>query len=221
MSSLDFPLRCYPANMDLISTPDQLPKDRSKIADDTMITTPVWAKLQGVKPSTVSRKLADAKLRRAAGESRPGDMPAEDARVGNSPVWTMKTYRAWDKQRPGMGAGAGRPPGAGVRGPTPRALHLPEECPHCKLTITGPDVRELRAAKRAGEPAARVDQRVASDLDGEGHAGIKVTDIGAVLVEDDRSISLANLPETISTDDGLRLAQAIISVVEHLKKDAG
>lgn len=150
MSRLDFPLRCYPANMDLISTPDQLPKDRSTISDDTMITTPVWATLQGVKPSTVSRKLADAKLRRAAGESRPGDMPAEDARVGNSPVWTMKTYRAWDKQRPGIGAGGGRPKGSGVRGPTPRALHLPEACPHCGVQITGPDVREMRSAEREG-----------------------------------------------------------------------
>lgn len=51
-----------------------------------------------------------ANSRRAAGQSRPGDLPAPDHRYGRTPVWLVDTIDAWEKRRPGQGAGGGPKP---------------------------------------------------------------------------------------------------------------
>lgn len=41
----------------------------------------------------------------------PVGLPEPDARVGRTPVWFRSTIELWRKQRPGRGAGGGRPKG--------------------------------------------------------------------------------------------------------------
>ncbi|TDH47941.1 hypothetical protein E2F47_25865 [Mycobacterium eburneum] len=48
-----------------------------------------------------------ANSRRAAGKSRPGDLPPPDHRFARTPVWLVETIEAWEKRRPGQGAGGG------------------------------------------------------------------------------------------------------------------
>lgn len=53
-----------------------------------------------------------ANRRRAAGDSRPGDLPKEDHRVGRIPLWLTTTIDNWERERPGRGAGGGPKPRA-------------------------------------------------------------------------------------------------------------
>ena|SRR5689334_1235753 len=53
-----------------------------------------------------------ANRRRAAGDSRPGDLPKEDHRVGRIPLWLTTTIEHWERERPGRGAGGGPKPRA-------------------------------------------------------------------------------------------------------------
>jgi hypothetical protein len=39
-----------------------------------------------------------------------GTAPDPICRVGGSPAWTAAQLDAWERERPGQGAGAGRPP---------------------------------------------------------------------------------------------------------------
>jgi hypothetical protein len=51
-----------------------------------------------------------ANRRRAAGASRPGDLPKEDHRVGRIPLWLTTTIEHWERDRPGRGTGGGPKP---------------------------------------------------------------------------------------------------------------
>jgi len=51
-----------------------------------------------------------ANRRRAAGDVRPGDLPAPDRRFGRTPVWLPQTIDQWQATRPGKGAGGGPKP---------------------------------------------------------------------------------------------------------------
>jgi hypothetical protein len=62
----------------------------------------------GVRPDTIRDYLGVARLRRQAGEERPGDLPDPDARFGGSPVWRVETIERWVRSRPGRGVGGGR-----------------------------------------------------------------------------------------------------------------
>lgn len=162
----------YPNDVDIISDPSDLPADRSKIPGDTLITTEVWAALQGVAVQTVRRNkvLSDARRRnqenfdvgmRVASRElpRPGDMPAASERFGGSPGWYMSAYRAWEAARPGRGAGAGRPAGRGKgRG---KRVTLPLVCPHCHQGITEKHLeRQGRARPAAATPSPKSPQAV-------------------------------------------------------------
>lgn len=46
------------------------------------------------------------------GQPKPGDMPAPDRHFGRSPAWKSETITEWMQQRPGQGAGGGRPKGS-------------------------------------------------------------------------------------------------------------
>lgn len=63
----------------------------------------------GLAESTVRTMNGQAAQRRRANKSRPGDMPALVDRVGNSPLFDRREVRAAFDQRPGRGAGGGRP----------------------------------------------------------------------------------------------------------------
>jgi hypothetical protein len=135
LGGLDSPgIPAYPVDMDITTDVTQLPKDPAKLPADAVINAAVWAALQGVQIASVYRNKTKADARRGTAESRPGDMPAEDGKLGNSPYWTVKTYRAWDASRPGKGAGAGRPVGTG-RGRAVKVT-LPFACPHCQEEIS-------------------------------------------------------------------------------------
>jgi hypothetical protein len=47
---------------------------------------------------------------------RPGDLPPPDDVYGRSPVWKLSTIERFVRQRPGRGAGGGRPAGSAKRG---------------------------------------------------------------------------------------------------------
>ncbi len=85
------------------------------------------------------------------GPVRQGDMPAADGKLGNSPYWTMGTFRKWKANRPGQGAGAGRPVGSG-KGRAVR-VKLPITCPHCQHEITKDDMPQQEASQKAGQAA--------------------------------------------------------------------
>lgn len=82
----------------------------------------------------------------AVGLPKRGDMPAEDTTVGQSPLWTMRTYRAWAAARPGRGQGGGPKPGTARPRPKRHArLPITVTCPcGCGqvITITARDVAE-------------------------------------------------------------------------------
>lgn len=59
--------------------------------------------------TTARSEHRDASRRRRSRQSRPGDLPAPDHRYGRTPVWHRQTIAAWRRQRPGRGAGGGRP----------------------------------------------------------------------------------------------------------------
>lgn len=63
----------------------------------------------GLTYKTVRNYHHIAEARRAAGESRPGDMPPPAATFGRSPVWEPKAIDKWISNRPGRGVGGGRP----------------------------------------------------------------------------------------------------------------
>lgn len=51
-----------------------------------------------------------SQINRKNGTPRPGDFPEPDERFGRSPVWRPETIITWyTQQRPGRGAGGGRP----------------------------------------------------------------------------------------------------------------
>jgi len=149
----------YPNDMEILTNASQLPADPRSLPDDTVISIGVWAALQGVRPSTVHRNRVLAEARRGTDKAKPGDMPAEDGKLGLSPYWQLGTYRKWEAARPGKGAGAGRPAGTG-RGRSVK-VKLPITCPHCQHEVTREDLgldesgKPLPEAKPASRPAGR------------------------------------------------------------------
>jgi len=165
----------YHDGMDILTDPKTLPrsaKGLTALPDDTLIGVSVWAALQKVDRATVLRNRVRAAEHRTAGKPRPGDMPDETTKVGQSPVWTLGQYRAWEKSRPGAGVGGGRPKGSG-RGRAPRTARLPLTCPHCGHKVTAADLANadtvadalalaekavgLRPGRRPGSPAGTAD----------------------------------------------------------------
>lgn len=148
----------------MINSPDELPENRDEIPGSAFITLAVWAALQGVEYMTVVRQRAVAGRRRAEqdrhskavseweaagrqgpepqvrkppGLPRPWDMPAEDKRAQQTPLYLMSTYRTWDSGRPFGSFGGGRPKGI----PQKRSkVWLPIDCPHCHHEITSDDL---------------------------------------------------------------------------------
>lgn len=59
--------------------------------------------------STVRTMNGQAAQRRRAGMPRPWDLPAPADRIGNSPLFDRQAVKAAFDQRPGRGAGGGRP----------------------------------------------------------------------------------------------------------------
>lgn len=193
----------------VLRNPASIPKDRSTIPDDMLISNTVWAALQGISLDSVHANRTRSTRRREAladlrewltskvaehawmrdvvdldspteltaqswalpfasppegadaavwaelidrleawkkiGAYKPGDMPAEDTKLGPSPLWKMSTYRAWEASRPGKGAGSGRRKGVKMKPKPPKRLELPAPCPHCGHDITGQDIFDAAA----------------------------------------------------------------------------
>jgi len=65
--------------------------------DRELLDMPAVARRLGIAPSTVRKYRSSGRL------------PAPDVMLGQSPGWAPATIDAWVTQRPGKGAGAGRP----------------------------------------------------------------------------------------------------------------
>jgi hypothetical protein len=146
-------ITAYPWPVSLWTDPEKVPADRSVVPDTDVITIDVWARLQGVSKVTAQSNLSKSNKRREAGEPRPGDMPEPDDRVGQTPVYLMGTYRAWEAARPGRSGGT---TGTGSRGGqgAGKRVRLPLECPHCHHQVTEADLEAL-ASLRAKFTEAR------------------------------------------------------------------
>ncbi|OKH62361.1 hypothetical protein EB74_16955 [Mycobacterium sp. SWH-M5] len=59
---------------------------------------------------TARNRQHEANRRRREGRPRPGDLPAPDHHIGRTPLWRVSTIDAWEKNRPGQGAGGGPKP---------------------------------------------------------------------------------------------------------------
>jgi hypothetical protein len=145
----------YHNGMDVLTDPAELPADVDSIPGGTQIGPEVWARLQGVALATVYRNNTLAGQRRKVRAVKPGDMPEPARHIGQTPVWPMDAYRAWQASRPGKGAGAGRPRRPG--GPAKRErASLPLECPHCHREVTSADLVKARAKTAKAGQMARV-----------------------------------------------------------------
>jgi hypothetical protein len=145
----------YPEQVGIWTDPEKLPADRAAIPDDDLISIQVWAKLQGVGLSTAYSNNSKSARRREDGEARAGDMPAPDDHAGQTPMWLMRTYRAWAKSRPGSKGTSG----TGTRGGRGRGkqVRLPFACPHCHHEITEEDLDAAQAEARAEFARLRAD----------------------------------------------------------------
>lgn len=76
---------------------------------DPYLDTREAAALAGVAYATMRYYLQQARAHRAAGKPRPGDLPEPDRYFGRSPAWRRSTITTWLDNRPGQGAGGGRP----------------------------------------------------------------------------------------------------------------
>lgn len=76
------------------------------------------AELAGVQYRTMRNYHQTAERNRRLAEKhqdpsyiKPGDLPKPDRTFGRSPVWKTSTINTWIRERPGRGAGGGRPLG--------------------------------------------------------------------------------------------------------------
>jgi predicted DNA-binding transcriptional regulator AlpA len=65
--------------------------------DEELLDVAQIADIVGVKPATIRQY------------AHRGDMPKPDRRFGRSPAWRRSTIARWLEDRPGQGAGGGRP----------------------------------------------------------------------------------------------------------------
>ena len=66
------------------------------------LDTKAVAELLGVTPETINRY-------RVGDRAAKYGFPEPDGRIGGRPWWWSTTIEKWRKNRPGQGAGAGRP----------------------------------------------------------------------------------------------------------------
>lgn len=76
----------------------------------TYLTLADIARVIGVGIDSMRVYHQRAARNRRMNEPRPGDLPKPDETFGRSPVWSAETVSEWIAQRPGRGAGGGRPP---------------------------------------------------------------------------------------------------------------
>ncbi|MXM66100.1 hypothetical protein GR925_22275 [Streptomyces sp. HUCO-GS316] len=76
----------------------------------TLLDLEALAEKTGLTYATVRSYHNHAEARRRDGNPRPGDLPPPDKRFGRSPAWLEKTIDELLANRPGRGAGGGRPP---------------------------------------------------------------------------------------------------------------
>lgn len=80
------------------------------------VTTPEFldlraiAKRLGLSYTTVRGYHSHAEVNRGRGAAKRKDFPPPDARFGRTPAWRPATIDTWFANRPGRGAGGGRPP---------------------------------------------------------------------------------------------------------------
>lgn len=94
---------------------EEEPAPRPQRKEDDLIGFKELAEMAGIKLSSARAYHSGAKFRRKKAAStgdasliRPGDLPEPDRHYGQSPVWKVKTIRAWMKNRPGQGVYVGR-----------------------------------------------------------------------------------------------------------------
>ena|SRR5262252_608137 len=78
---------------------------------DDLLSIQQAADILGIEYQTARAYHGRAMARRKRGfDPKPGDWPEEDRRVGKTPAWFESTIRRFEANRPGQGAGGGRPP---------------------------------------------------------------------------------------------------------------
>ncbi|SIJ95668.1 hypothetical protein [Mycobacteroides abscessus] len=82
----------------------QTPEPRT----DWLTLTDVAAEM-GWSVKTARNRHHDANTNRANNTEKPGDLPEPDHHIGNKPVWKPATIATFKANRPGRGAGGGRP----------------------------------------------------------------------------------------------------------------
>lgn len=74
------------------------------------LTLPQIAERNHWTLKTARNRQHESNRRRRDGQSRPGDLPEPDHHIGRTPLWLTETIEAWEKRRPGRGAGGGPKP---------------------------------------------------------------------------------------------------------------
>ncbi|MBM0206654.1 hypothetical protein JNW90_29315 [Micromonospora sp. STR1s_5] len=104
-----------------------------------VVTLRVMAEDLGLPYETVLTYRKRSIRNRRNAQPRPGDLPVPDAPLDDKPGWTRETYLTWKANRPGRGAGGGRPwPQAG------------ENEPECGVTIDHDAPPGYPACRRCG-----------------------------------------------------------------------
>lgn len=81
----------------------------SPMQGTTLLNIAGVAELLQMKEDTVRTYHKRATRNRKEGKPRPGDFPAPDEVISGVPLWRPKTITTWVSNRPGRGAGGGRP----------------------------------------------------------------------------------------------------------------
>ncbi|MDO3042077.1 helix-turn-helix domain-containing protein [Mycobacteroides abscessus] len=95
------------------TTTQARPYDAHMATTDTpppgTVSLATLAEEMGWKPATASTMLWRAERRRKEGTPKPGDLPEPAGRIGKSPYFWETDIARWKQERPGPGAGGGRP----------------------------------------------------------------------------------------------------------------
>lgn len=63
----------------------------------------------GITPDSARTYHTRAVANRRSGSPKPGDLPEPDITIAGRPAWRADTIQTWMANRPGQGAGGGRP----------------------------------------------------------------------------------------------------------------